>query len=203
MPTLDVELSTRARAGDEEALVALLERYGPVVRANLRGKIDAKWQSMLNDDDVIQETYADAFLSISQFEPRGERSFLRWLTRLARNNLLDAVKGLNAARAGGGRVRAASQIEDDRRIRFLEDLSGSLTSPSQKAALNEATVILNRSIDELPEAYRVVVTLYDLEGRPVDEVAATCGCSPGAVFMRRARAHALLKRRLETQADRR
>jgi len=201
MPMSDDELASRARTGDEEALVALLERYGPVVRAKLQGKVDARWQSVLSDDDVMQETYADAFLSISQFEPQGERAFLRWLTTLARNNLLDAVKGLKAAKAGGGRVQAASQVGDDSRARLLEDLSGSSTSPSQHAARNEATVILNRSIVELPAAYREVVTLYDLEGRPVEEVAAACGCSPGAVFMRRARAHALLKLRLGAQAE--
>jgi RNA polymerase sigma-70 factor, ECF subfamily len=199
MATVEDELAVRAVAGDEEALVALLERFGPIVRSKLRGRIDARWQSLLSDDDVMQETYVDAFLSIAGFEPRGEGSFLRWLTTLARNNLLDAVKGLKTARAGGGNV--LSRAGDDFHARLLEEFGGSVTSPSEQAARNEATLLLNQSVETLPATYQQVVRLYDLECRPMDEVAAVCECSPGAVFMRRARAHALLRERLDSHGD--
>ena len=49
-----------AVSGDEEALVALLRRYGPQVSKKLLGKTDVKWSSVLSEHDVTQETYADA-----------------------------------------------------------------------------------------------------------------------------------------------
>jgi DNA-directed RNA polymerase specialized sigma24 family protein len=47
-------------------------------------------------------------------------------------------------------------------------------------------------VDKLPTSYRQIVVHYDLECRTAAEVAAIAGCSQGAMFMRRARAHAML-----------
>ena len=101
----EADLLTAAVAGDQDALAALLEWYAPRVRRSLAGKIDKRWRSLLSEDDVMQETYADAFLSIRTFVPRNTGAFLRWLMTLARNNLLDAVRGLQTEKKGGDRVR--------------------------------------------------------------------------------------------------
>jgi RNA polymerase sigma-70 factor (ECF subfamily) len=200
MATSDDQLIERAVAGDQQALTELLERYGPIVRQKLRGQIDPRWQSVLSEDDVMQESYADAFLNINRFENRGEGSFQRWLTVVTRNNLRDAIKGLSAAKSGGGQTRLASQGEDDAHLRLLDTLSGSSTSPSERAARNETRQLLEVLLSRLPPAYQQTVRLYDLQERSVAEVAAQLNCSPGAVYMRRARAHAKLRELLASES---
>ncbi len=52
---------------------------------------------------------------------------------------------------------------------------------------------LQRALSDLPAPARQVIQLYDLEERPIDEVARVLGCSPGAVYVRRGRIHRRLR----------
>ena len=85
-------------------------------------------------------------------------------------------------------------------MQLFSHIQASITSPSGRAARIEVKELLNRAIEQLPESYRKVVTLYDLKERSAEEVAAVCECSPGAVYMRRARAHEMLKSLLGSQS---
>jgi len=182
-------LVEQATHGDREALVALLQCHGPAVRASLAGRIPKRWQAVLSEDDVMQQTYANAVAKIRQFTSGSESSFAGWLETTARRNLRDALKLLQAEKRGGNQRRVQPGGPDDSIMALYEVLSSTGTSPSGCAARDEALTALRRAIQQLPEAYGHVVMLYDLEGRPVEEVAAALKRSPGAVFMLRARAH--------------
>jgi RNA polymerase sigma-70 factor (ECF subfamily) len=189
------QLLRRAIAGDRGALTELLAQYEPLVRLRLAGKIDPRWRAVLSEDDVLQETYTDVFLGIARFAPQGDGAFLRWVLTLARNNLLDAVKGLRSLAKGGDRQRVGAS-SDESYYNLLQNLDSEGTTPSMVIARDESAKLLNEAIARLPAPDATVVRLYDLEGRPMDEVAAALGCSHGAVFMRRARAHARLRKLL-------
>src|SRR5256885_13902788 len=90
----DANLLQRAASRDKAALLLLLKRFGPKVRDAMRGKIDARWRSILEEDDLMQVTYLEAFLHIHQLAARDADSFVGWLIRIAQNVLRDAVKGL-------------------------------------------------------------------------------------------------------------
>ena len=186
------KLLDQAIAGDADALVRLLEQRGPEVRQKLTGEIPTRWQAVLSADDVMQETYIDAFLDVGRFHPRGEGSFTAWLSTLARRNLVDAVRMLEAEKRGKNRQRLQRRTADETLILLHEQLGHSRSTPSRHAARTEACKHLRRAIEKLPAAYRRVVEMYDLQGRPVAEVAAALERSPGAVFMLRSRAHRLL-----------
>ena len=104
-----VNLINRARAGDRGALGDLLQGHGPKIRKILRGAIPKRWQALLSIDDVLQQTYTDAFLDVGTFVSRGEGAFRAWLVTLAKRNLLDAVKAMKAARRGGNRQRVEAR----------------------------------------------------------------------------------------------
>jgi RNA polymerase sigma-70 factor (ECF subfamily) len=180
-----------AVAGDADALVRLLARYGPAVRRTIRNEIPAQWRTLLSEDDVMQESYAEAFLGVRQLSPEG--SFLAWLRRIAKNNLLDAVKGLKAERRGGNRKRVEGAHGEDAVLSLFDVLDDGGTTPSGRAMRGELGEVFDRALARLPDAYREVVRLYDLEMRGADEVARLLGCSPGAVYMRRARAQEMLR----------
>jgi RNA polymerase sigma-70 factor, ECF subfamily len=189
----DDELVTLAVSGNRAALIELLGRLGPAVRRRLEGKIDPRWRSLLSEDDVMQETYADTLLSIRRFRPEGTGSFERWLARIAQNNLLDAVRSLSSPSHGGQLHRRAAVDLEESSARLLEELKGNVTTASRDAIRKEAVLLVTRALAQLPHDYREVVRCYDLEGQTAQELSAALGCSQGAMYMRRARALEMLR----------
>ena len=184
--------------GDREALTALLEENAANVRQSLAGQMPKRWQSLLSIDDVVQQTYTDAFLGISRFVARGEGAFAAWLRKLAKRNLLDAVKMLEAEKRGGARRKIEAMVGDESFVALYDLVSAAITTPSGRAAKDEAKTALEQAIEHLPDTYRKLVRMYDIEGRPVQEVAEALDRSPGAVYMLRARAHRQLQELLGT-----
>jgi len=194
MPELEIDLLNRAVKGDQDAFTILLEHFGPIVRARINGKIPEHRRSLLTEDDVMQESYAESFLEIGNFRYQGEGSFAAWLTTLAHRNLLDALRELDAIKRGGQYRRVEPVADDDSHVRFYERLGAKTTTPSREAARGEAKSALHQALQQLPEVYRRVVVMYDLEEQPIEDVAAALGRSAGAVFMLRNRAHKMLQR---------
>jgi RNA polymerase sigma-70 factor (ECF subfamily) len=201
MMTSDDDVLRRAVAGDRQALVELLEAHGPKVRHALSASFPRKWQSLLSVDDVLQQAYTDAFRAITSLEPRGEGAFAGWLTTLAKRNLVDAIRGLEADKRGGNRQRVVQPNSDESFVALYEFVAASMTSPSGQAARSEARVHLEKAIEALPEDYKQIVKLYDLQGRPMEEVAKALDRSPGAAYMLRARAHRKLAELLGGASD--
>jgi len=192
----DENLVDRAVHGDVDALSQLLERYGPEVRGRLASDIPAQWQSLLAADDVLQQTCVDAFLDVRHFASRGPGSFQAWLMTLAKRNLVDALRMLEAEKRGQGARRLQPRTTDGLVSALYGAPGRTRSTPSRYATRQEARDHLQRAIQILPPAYRTVVEMYDLEGRPAAEVARALRRSPGAVFMLRSRAHRLLRETL-------
>lgn len=189
------QLVSRAVAGDEEALCELLRVFGPMVRDRVKNRIGQQWRSSVDEDDVMQVTYLEAFLLIDQFQPRGPGSFLAWLSHVAENNLRDAVRGLQAAKRPDPRRRVQPKGSDSF-VALVEMLGCTDSTPSRHAARDESTEFLKAAMGTLPPDYERVVQLYDLEGQSAAEVAEKLGRSTGAIYMLRARAHERLKESL-------
>jgi RNA polymerase sigma-70 factor (ECF subfamily) len=208
----DLELQRRAVAGDGEALSALLERHGPALRRLIGPRIPPRFRSVLGEDDVMQESYVDAFQDIGGFVPgagagagaggggagAGEGRFAAWLTTIAQRNLVDAIRMLAAEKRGGDRRVVQGAASDESYGRLYDQISAAGGTPSRAAARGEAVSALKQAIESLPPAYRQVVTLYDLEGRPAAVVGEALGRSPGAVYMLRSRAQRLLAEAMGT-----
>lgn len=193
MSAPDEDLIPEAVSGNADALRALLQRHAPAVRQRISGKIAKRWQSLLSEDDVMQQTYADAVSAIHRFVSLGEGSFRGWLSSLATCNLRDAIKMLEAAKRGGDRGRIDVVAVGDSYVTLLRVLSADGTSPSRQVARGEAHSALEQAVEELPDVYRSVVRMYDLEGKDVSAVAEALERSPGAVYMLRSRAHERLR----------
>lgn len=185
------QLIAEACRGDRQALGQLLTLYAPQLRKRIEGKIDSRWQSQLNEDDILQQTFADAFLGITRFQWNGPGSFIAWLSTLARNNLNDAVKHLQTVKSGG-RERRASTSSDESYHQLMHHIAASTSTPSFKAARGESQRELLAALERLPANYRAVIQGYDLDGTPADVLAEQLKCSTGALYMRRSRALSLL-----------
>jgi RNA polymerase sigma-70 factor (subfamily 1) len=203
MPIPDHEtLLTKARAGDRAALVSLLEALGPQVRQRIAAKIPPTLRAQLDEDDVMQVTYLEAVLRLDRFTGGGATGFLAWLSRLAENNLIDAVRAMESAKrpdpskrvsTGGGGGGGGGGNNGESTVALVELLGATTSTPSRHAAKGEAARFLEAALITLPPDYQKVVRLYDLEGKAPKDVAAEMQRSQGAVFMIRARAHERLR----------
>ncbi len=194
-------LAARAVGGDEESLCELLRAFGPLVRDRLKGKIGQPWRSSLDEDDVMQVTYLEAFLLVGNFRYRGAGSFMAWLGQVAENNLRDALRGLQAAKRPNPRNRVqVSGVNQESFVALVEMLGSASTTPSRVAAADESVRLLEHALGTLPPDYERVVRMYDLEGLSAQEVGEQLGRSSGAIYMLRARAHERLKKLLGSES---
>ncbi|MDM8006898.1 MAG: sigma-70 family RNA polymerase sigma factor [Phycisphaerae bacterium] len=189
----DCELAQAASRGDLDALSELLQTHGAVVRRGLAGRVGQRLQPVLDVEDVMQVTYLEAFLRINHFVYQGRGSFAAWLQHIARNNLRDAVRELRRDRRPQGRQQVGFDSGSSSASILLNRLSGDSSTPSRQAACREGEEILKRAITRLPEDYRRVVEICDIEGRSTCEAAGVLNRSQGAVCMLRARAHDRLR----------
>jgi RNA polymerase sigma-70 factor (ECF subfamily) len=195
MSESDGPLLERAIEGDAEALRELLERFGGQVHAQIRRQVPQRWRTVLDEDDVMQVAYLEAFLNISHLNARDPPAFVAWLGSIARNSLHDALRVLRRRKRPDPARRVHAGGTDSSAM-LLEMLTGSGTTPSRHAARNEAGRTIDAVLAQLPPDYGAVVRMYDLEGRSAADVAAAMGRSQGAVYMLRARAHEHMRVRL-------
>jgi len=187
-------LVVSALAGDVDALVKALEEIAPRIRARISPKIPAAYQSMVDADDVMQVTYGEAYSKIRRFRAGDGDAFASWIATLAENNLIDALRSLDAAKRPGPKRRAEKpRMAEDSMAALVDLLAVTATTPSIVAMRGEAGNILVQSIEKLSPEYGTVITLYDLQGMPAAEVAKRLGKSEGAMYMLRARAHDRLR----------
>ncbi len=185
----DAALVERAKLRDPLAFRTIMERHNQrlyrIARAILKDEAEA--------EDVVQETYLRAFEGLSQF--REEAMLSTWLTRIAINEALGR-KRKRRATVGVEAIEAAQQ-ESAQIIRF--PIMNDQTDPERSAAQREIRQLLERSIDALPEPFRVVFVMRDVEELSTEETAASLAIRPETVKTRLHRARRLLRQSLDTE----
>ena len=184
----ELSLVERLRRGDGDAYETILRRFG--------GRLLATARRMLgNDDDAedaLQEALLSAFRHIDQFA--GQARLSTWLHRIVVNVVLMRMRSRKS--------RPESSIED-LLPRFMEDghwadrIGGSDESSDELLERQETRRLVRRCITRLPETYRVVLTLRDLDELDTDEVAALLGITANAVKIRLHRARQALRTLIE------
>ncbi len=188
-PEEEAALVERLRRGDDGAYEAWVRESTPrmlaVARRMMRSEDDAR--------DVVQEAFVSAFRALDRFQ--GDARLSTWLHRITVNAALMRLRSK--------RRRPEESIEDQL-PGFLEDGHHERTPvPWQEGgadALLERDEVRGRvraAIDELPESYRNVLLLRDIEELDTQEVAKMLELSPGAVKTRLHRARVALREHLD------
>ena len=161
-----------------------------LITANNQRLFRAAW-SILKDrgeaEEAVQAAYLSAFGAIGRFE--GRSSLSTWLTRIVIN------EALARQRAGQRRRR---QLED-RGVAMLDDYRAALArgsdpvEPDVAAARSRLRGLLEEAIGKLPEQFRTVFVLREVEGLSVEETADVLGILEGTVKTRLLRARRKLQ----------
>lgn len=173
----EAELVNRARAGQPDAMRVLYERHASRVYTVVR--------RLAGDDDLAadlaQDAWVNAFRKVRDF--RGEAAFGTWIHRIAVNTALTQLR------------KAARRRDLEESFDGNSALGNPDTWPATRAA---DRVAVQRALDELPEGYRTVLWLHDVEGYTHEEIAAQIGIAVGTSKSQLSKARARLRALITT-----
>lgn len=182
MATTIVNLVEQASQGNRVALERLLMLFDLRLRRRIGRRLAKNSPAVLSVDDVLQETYTDAFRHIRRLEPRGGEAFYNWLAAIAERKLLDAVRALRTAKRSP--PPGARRVASDRGTSLLglaQLVDPRNKTPSGVVAREEAVKTLQVALARLPEPCRQVVWMHHVENKPAREIAAALGRTERAV----------------------
>jgi RNA polymerase sigma-70 factor (ECF subfamily) len=181
----DEEVVARVRAGETVLFELLMRRYNQRLFRTIRSVVATDTDA----EDVLQETWVHTFEHLDQFAWKA--AFSTWVTKIA---LYEAL----------GRVRKAKRftaLENDDGEIMAEARRGvtNLDDPERQMLRGEVSRALQHAVERLPETYRTVFVLREVEHLSTSETAQCLSLSDEAVKTRLHRSRALLRRDLTEQ----
>jgi RNA polymerase sigma-70 factor (ECF subfamily) len=178
----DEQVVARVLAGDTALYELLMRRHNQrlyrVARAILRDDAEA--------EDVMQDAYVRAYQNLGTFE--GRAKFSTWLTRIAVHEALARCQ-----------KRSRFQSLDDSSSQYGDVMNAATSSdrsPEQKSYDMELSGVLEKAVLSLPDDYRTVFVLRNVEGMSTEETAQSLNLTQENVKVRLHRAHAKLRKEL-------
>ena len=173
----DEEIVHLVSCGDVQMFEILMRRHNQrlyrAVRAILQDDAEA--------EDVVQHAYLNAYRHLDQFEGRAQ--FSTWLIRIA------VYEALARRRRVGGTPTSSEH-------RLAETVASRSPDPERQAYVKELSVLLESALAGLPDGYRSVFMLREVDGLSTAETARHLRISEATVKTRLHRAKGLLQRRL-------
>jgi len=180
----DEDVVARVRGGDTAVFEILMRRYNQrlfrAARAILRDDADA--------EDAVQGAYLAAYTHLDQFA--GAARFSTWLTRIAVREALGKLRTR--------RRRGEVDLEGKEEMLMSDETDD---SPEKHAARRELAGVLESAVDALPEIYRIVFMMREIEQLSTQETADVLELSEEAVKVRLHRARAMLRDGLFAKVD--
>jgi RNA polymerase sigma-70 factor (ECF subfamily) len=184
--TNEAGLIARILAGEKELFHELIRPYERMVYLTLFSIVKNETEA----EDGAQESVSSAYRHLASF--RGDAKFSTWLVTIAIN---EGRKRLRKAKTA-----AEESIEEEVEAHEGDYSPAPLTDwreiPLEALERKELREALRVAVAELPDIYRQVFTLRDLEELNVEETAQALGINPGAVKVRLHRARMMLQKRL-------
>jgi len=178
----DQEIVERVLAGERELFEIIMRRYNSrlyrIALSVIRNEAEA--------EDVVQDAYVRAYTHLNQFE--GRAMFSTWLTRIAYHEAL-------ARAQRGKRYSSYDPLDPDEPIE-----PRSKSNPEKSAVDNEMRALLEEAILSLPDHYRSVLMMRDVQEMDTAETAACLGLSEENVKVRLHRARGLMRKELQARA---
>lgn len=185
----DRELLSRAQAGDTAAFETLVEKH----RDHVYGLAFRMTRSEADAAEITQDTFLSAYQHLPNF--RGDAAFGSWVYRIAANNALMRIRHQRVKNAAEDELRGPEFTERGSlaelpRPEWMRAADDQVLDQELGKAIQQAT-------DALPEAYRQVFLLKDVDGLSYEQIAEITGDSVAAIKSRLHRARLALREAIE------
>jgi len=161
------QLIEKARTGDADALNALFDHHGALLRGRIRRWLSPALRRKMSHADIIQEAYLVALERVTRFEDRSEGDFGTWLAQIVEFKTREVVRKY----AGTAKRGAVAEVSRGGRADTAHFI-GRTPSPSQMAIAGETREAAREALERLPEDYRTVLRLLQEEHLDMDQAAA-------------------------------
>jgi RNA polymerase sigma-70 factor (ECF subfamily) len=155
----------------------LFENYQKRLALLIHYKLSAEMRRLAEVEDVLQETFIEAFRDLKQFRYQKPGGFLGWLSRIADHVIADAARfhGRQKRRVDLERFRSEGNPDGPEPV--------DSATPSRLLAEKESLQALIQKLDQLPEDYRRAILLAKVEGLSNAEMAEQLGRSREAAAL--------------------
>ena len=178
----DDALVAAAGAGDEGAFEHLFERHRRQV-ARIAGRFFSQRDQI---EDIIQDSFTKAYFALNSYHGTHEASFRAWLTQMSVNTCYDQLR-----RARRRPEHAVEDFDDHEAHEFAGQLRGAASDVESALVSRD---LAGKLLARLSADDRLVLTLLDVEGFSVAEIAEMTNWSVSKVKVRAHRARAHLRR---------
>ncbi|MFC1793660.1 sigma-70 family RNA polymerase sigma factor [Planctomycetota bacterium] len=176
------ELIALAKDGDKTALNHLYRVYAERVLWMVRFRMSKELRSNLESMDIVQDTLIHALGGLDGFTYKNEGDFVRWLSKIAENELKGNLRKLHADKRD---IRKVVRFDDDRPTTGggYTGIPGHVdtATPSVIMAKRDELARLEKAIDKLKPEYREVIILTKIDGLSYNDMGARLGKSDEAV----------------------
>lgn len=178
----DIDIIQRIVQGDKALFEIIVRRYNPYLY-----KIGRSYNYNHEDtEDLMQESYIDSFKNLHQFEQRS--NFKTWLIKIMLNNCYRKKQKLSYR----------NEVSKDINSENIKPLFTTSNIEAQMSIQNkELATVIEHSVAQLPEDYRLVFSLREISGMNVAETAALLNISESNVKVRLNRAKTMLRKEIE------
>lgn len=191
----DAELVRELQAGSESAFDLLIAQY----HAPLYSLIARSLQNPSDAADITQEVFIKVFRSIGGFH--GDSSLKTWIYRIALHEASNQRRWWTRHRKQEVTIDidSSSQDEETETFSLRDSLADQRDSPFECASQSETRARVEEALREVPEAFRSVLILREIEGMQYDEIAEILNLNMGTVKSRLLRGRATLRQALLRQ----
>lgn len=176
------DLLVRAKAGDAEAVERLLASCRSYLLVLARAQVEGRLRGKVDASDIVQQTLLEAYRGLPRFEGATEGEWLAWLKRILAHNAADAARHFHGTdKRQAGREIAIDQLAASSSASV--NLPAPVGTPSQHLASKERDLQVADALARLPDEYREVIFLRNVQRLPFDELARRLGKSRPAVQM--------------------
>lgn len=173
----DILVIERILQGETELFEILMRRYNELLYRTIRSYL----KSYPDIEDTMQDAYVKAFQNLHQF--KNEAMFSTWLIRIGINEVLQRKRKSKKNQTVDITLETGSlQIADD-----------SFTSPENITIYKESTAFIEKAIDALPENYKIIYMLREVEGMDIAEISKALDLTNSNVKVRLHRARNMMK----------
>lgn len=165
------DLIAEARAGNDEALGLLLDRYRPYLRLLAQRRLGPDVQARVDPSDVVQRAFLDIHRDWGSFRGQAEAELIAWLRRVLENNAGEILQEHIVAKKRSTRNEKRLTESPDGSQPLANMLEADQSSPSQRAMRGETAIRLAQAMETLPESQREAIRLRYLEGWPLAEIS--------------------------------